>query len=170
MNDASTRSTVVAVLNRLLEAELAGVVRYTHYSFLVFGFGRIPIVSWLRDAGRRIAAARAAGRRVDHHARRLSVAGDRAAARLAQARHRRDAARVARRPKARALALYRELLRLVEGRSVALEEFARQMIHAEELHAAEVDKMLRKPGELAAVRAADRVRGRAVDVGVRHAA
>ncbi len=39
---------VVAVLNRLLEAELAGVVRYTHYSFLVFGFGRIPIVSWLR--------------------------------------------------------------------------------------------------------------------------
>ena len=39
---------VVNVLNRLLESELAGVVRYTHYSFLVFGFGRIPIVSWLR--------------------------------------------------------------------------------------------------------------------------
>jgi len=39
---------VVAILNRLLEAELAGVVRYTHYSFMVFGFGRIPIVSWLR--------------------------------------------------------------------------------------------------------------------------
>src|SRR6516164_6646939 len=39
---------VVSVLNRILEAELAGVVRYTHYSFLVFGFGRIPIVSWLR--------------------------------------------------------------------------------------------------------------------------
>jgi len=32
-----------------------------------------------------------------------------------------------------------------------LEEFARQMIHAEEVHAAEVDKMLRKPGELGAV-------------------
>src|SRR2546429_9789362 len=40
---------VVGVLNRLLEDELAGVVRYTHYSFLVFGFGRIPLVSWLRD-------------------------------------------------------------------------------------------------------------------------
>ena len=38
---------IVAVLNRLLETELAGVVRYTHYSFLVFGYGRIPIVSWL---------------------------------------------------------------------------------------------------------------------------
>jgi len=47
-----------------------------------------------------------------------------------------------------ALNLYRQLLQLVEGRSIALEEFARQMIHAEELHAAEVDKMLRKPGEV----------------------
>ena len=42
------RDPVVTTLNRLLEAELAGVVRYTHYSLLVFGFGRIPIVSWLR--------------------------------------------------------------------------------------------------------------------------
>jgi len=44
----------------------------------------------------------------------------------------------------------RHLLALVEGRSVALEEYARQMIHAEELHLADVDKMLRKPGELRA--------------------
>lgn len=43
------QNQVVSVLNRLPEAELAGVVRYTHYSFLVFGFGRIPIVSWLRE-------------------------------------------------------------------------------------------------------------------------
>src|ERR1700750_2475935 len=42
------KEKVVDVLNRILESELAGVVRYTHYSFLVFGFGRIPIVSWLR--------------------------------------------------------------------------------------------------------------------------
>ncbi|EHP44345.1 Ferritin and Dps [Cupriavidus basilensis OR16] len=49
-----------------------------------------------------------------------------------------------------ALKLYRELLALVEDRSVALEEFARQMIQIEELHAGEVDKMLRKPGQAAA--------------------
>jgi bacterioferritin len=41
------KDKVIAVLNQILESELAGVVRYTHYSFLVFGFGRIPIVSWL---------------------------------------------------------------------------------------------------------------------------
>ena len=51
---------------------------------------------------------------------------------------------------AQALALYRELLQVVEGRSVALEEYARQMIQVEEMHAAEVDKMLRKPGDVAA--------------------
>jgi bacterioferritin len=52
----------------------------------------------------------------------------------------------------KALTLYRELLAAIEGRSVMLEEYARQMIYAEEMHADEVDKMLRKPGELAAFR------------------
>src|ERR1700726_5227578 len=43
------KQRAVDLLNRILEAELAGVVRYTHYSFLVFGHNRIPIVSWLRE-------------------------------------------------------------------------------------------------------------------------
>src|SRR6478609_10470026 len=51
-----------------------------------------------------------------------------------------------------ALALYKELLLLVEGKSVMLEEYARQMVQAEELHAGDVDKMLRQPGEVAAFR------------------
>lgn len=47
-----------------------------------------------------------------------------------------------------ALDLYRDLLTLVQDRSVALEEYARQMIQVEEMHAGEVDKMLRRPGEV----------------------
>ena len=43
------KDKAVSLLNHILEQELAGVVRYTHYSFLVFGHNRIPIVSWLRD-------------------------------------------------------------------------------------------------------------------------
>ena len=43
------KDKVVAILNRILEMELAGVVRYTHYSLLVFGYGRIPIVAWMRE-------------------------------------------------------------------------------------------------------------------------
>ena len=49
---------------------------------------------------------------------------------------------------AAALVLYQRLLSVVEGRSVMLEEYARQMIFAEEQHAGEVDKMLRKPGDV----------------------
>ena len=110
------KTRVVDLLNRILENELAGVVRYTHYSFLVYGFSRIPIVEWLR----------------------------------AQARHRGDPQGLA--TEGEALALYKDPLRLVESRSVMLEEYARRMIYAEELHAGEVDKMLRKPGEIAATR------------------
>ena len=39
------KAKVVELLNRILEHELAGVVRYTHYSLLVFGYNRIPIVA-----------------------------------------------------------------------------------------------------------------------------
>jgi len=44
--------------------------------------------------------------------------------------------------------LYQELLSLVEGKSVLLEDYARKMVSSEEMHAAEVDKMLRKPGDI----------------------
>ena len=148
MNDID-KQTVVGVLNRLLEAELAGTVRYTHYSFLVFGFGRIPIVSWLRtqadesllhaqQIGEWITAlgaypSLAIGPLLDTHQTDIG----------AMLRESLDSER-------RALGLYRELLDAVADASVALEEFARQMIHAEELHAADVDKMLRKPGDVAA--------------------
>ena len=140
---------VVSVLNRLLEAELAGVVRYTHYSFLVFGFGRIPIVSWLRDqANESLMHAQQVGEWITT----LGAYPSLAIGPLLDS-HQTDIAAMLRESldtEARALALYRELLAVVEGRSVALEEFARQMIQLEELHAADVDKMLRKPGDVAA--------------------
>jgi len=140
---------VVAVLNRLLEAELAGVVRYTHSSFLVFGFGRIPIVSWLRDqANESLLHAQQVGEWITT----LGAYPSLEIGALLDS-HQHDIGAMLRESlehEGRALLLYRELLGLVEGRSVALEEFARQMIHAEEMHASEVDKMLRKPGDLAA--------------------
>ena len=138
---------VVGVLNRILEAELAGVVRYTHYSLLVFGFGRIPIVSWLREqAGESLLHAQQVGEWITT----LGAYPSLAIGPLLDS-HKCDTGAMLRESldtELGALEQYRELLQLVEGRSVALEEFARQMIHAEELHVAEVDKMLRKPGEL----------------------
>jgi len=143
------KDQVVGVLNKLLEVELAGVVRYTHYSFLVFGFGRIPIVSWLRDqAAESLLHAQQLGEWITT----LGAYPSLVIGPLLDS-HKTDIAAMLRESlesEGTALELYRELLGLVEGRSTALEEFARQMIQAEELHSAEVDKMLRKPGEIAA--------------------
>ena len=142
------KNRIVGVLNRLLEAELAGVVRYTHYSFLVFGFGRIPIVSWLREqANESLLHAQQVGEWITT----LGAYPSLVIGPLLDS-HKYDVAAMLQESleaEAGALELYRKLLALVEGRFVALEEFARQMVHAEELHAAEVDKMLRKPGDLA---------------------
>ena len=142
------QAKVVAVLNRILEDELAGVVRYTHYSFLVFGFGRIPIVSWLREqATESLLHAQQVGEWITT----LGAYPSLAIGSLLDS-HQHDVGAMLRESletEGRTLALYRELLATVEGRSVALEEFARQMVQIEEVHAADVDKMLRKPGQLA---------------------
>ena len=146
------KAKVVATLNRILEQELAGVVRYTHYSFLVYGYGRIPIVSWLRaQADEGLKHAQQAGELITH----LGAYPSLAIGPLLDAPQHDIGAILSESLEAEQSALehYRELLSLVEGRSVMLEEFARQMIYAEEIHAGEVDKMLRKPGAVAAFKA-----------------
>jgi len=135
---------VIAALNTILEFELAGVVRYTHYSLMVYGHNRIPIVSWLREqAAESLAHAAQAGENITtlngHPSLKISnllethkhAIGDILKESL-------DHEQVQ-------LGNYKALLTLVEGHSVFLEEYARQMIYDEELHVAEVQKMLRKP-------------------------
>jgi bacterioferritin len=145
------KQKVIDLLNRILENELAGVVRYTHYSFLVFGYSRIPIVEWLRaQANEALLHAQQAGEMITH----LGAYPSLVIGPLLDS-HQHDIGAMLRESldtEAKALALYKSLLELVEGRSVMLEEYCRQMIYAEETHAGEVDKMLRKPGDLAAVR------------------
>ncbi|MDE1181060.1 ferritin-like domain-containing protein [Paraburkholderia sp.] len=142
------QNRVVEILNQILESELVGVVRYTHYSFLVFGFGRIPIVSWLREqADESLLHAQQAGEWITT----LGAYPSLAIGPLLDS-HTFDIASILRESleaEKVALNLYRDLLSQVEGRSIALEEYARQMIHTEEMHAGEVDKMLRRPGTVA---------------------
>jgi bacterioferritin len=145
------KDKAVALLNRILEHELAGVVRYTHYSLLVFGFNRIPIVAWLREqAAESLTHAQQAGEMITH----LGAYPSLAIGPLLDT-HRTDIGTIMRESlaaEAEELALYKELLTVVEGSTVMLEEYARQMVQAEELHAGDVDKMLRQPGEVAAFR------------------
>jgi bacterioferritin len=115
---------------------------------MVFGYTRIPIVSWLRDeALRSLNHAHEAGELVTQLGAHPSLG----IGKLLET-HRHDIGDILRESlehERTALGLYHELLEAVQGRSVMLEEYARKLIHEEEQHLGEVDKMLRKPGEIA---------------------
>jgi bacterioferritin len=145
--DDFDKSAVVALLNEILETELAGVVRYTHYSLMVFGHSRIPIVSWLRgEATTCLGHANDAGEMVTHLGEHPSL---KIGAMLETQKHGiNDILLESLEAEKHGLALYKQLLDLVRDRSVFLEEYARKMISAEEMHLGEVNKMLRKPGEI----------------------
>lgn len=137
---------VVSVLNNILEAELAGVVRYTHYSLMVFGYNRIPIVSWMRNqATESLAHANEAGELITQLNNHPSLG----IGTLLET-HRHDIGDILRESldhEILALAEYSKLLDLVNGRNVLFEEYARRMIALEEMHLGDVRKMLKKPDE-----------------------
>ena len=136
---------VVEILNEILETELAGVVRYTHYSFMIFGYGRIPIVSWMRSqADESLLHAHEAGELITHLDQHPSLG----IGSLLET-HKHDIGDIMRESlehELLALSAYNKLLTLVEGKSVLLEEYARRLISQEEMHLGEVRKMLKKPG------------------------
>ena len=141
------KAEAVKLLNHIMEAELAGVVRYTHYSLMVFGHNRIPIVSWLRnEANTCLSHASEAGELVTHFGEHPSL---KIGSLLETHKHGiNDILAESLQAENEGLALYRQLLDLVRDRSVLLEDYARRMIAEEELHVGEVNKMMRKPGEI----------------------
>lgn len=147
---ALDKQAAVKVLNKILELELAGVARYTHYSFMVFGYNRIPIVSWLRDqAGESLQHAYEAGEMI-------TLLGEHPSLGIGPLleTHSHDIGAILRESlqhEQASLVTYHELLALAQGRSVLLEEYARRLIAQEEMHLGEVDKMLRKPGDVKSV-------------------
>ncbi len=133
---------VLPVLNEIVKIELAGVVRYTHYSLVITGPNRLPLVDFMKaQAAESLDHAQAAGEILtglgghpdqgiapieeshDHSIEKIldeSIAHER-----------------------RAVDLYRQLLALSEGNSIYLEEYARTQIGAEELHVIELNKLAR---------------------------
>jgi|SRR3989442_12498247 bacterioferritin len=142
-----TTTPVIKALNTILEMELAGVVRYTHYALMIYGYNRIPIVSWLRgQATESLGHANQAGELITQLGGHPSLS----IGPLLET-HNHDVGDILRESldhEKASLECYRKLLKLVEGNSVMLEEYAREMIYTEELHLGEVDKMLRKPGDV----------------------
>ena len=134
-----------ALLNEVMEAELAGVVRYTHYSLMVIGPHRIPIVAFMKgQAQESLLHAQEVGEILTglegHPTLRISPIEETHKHSL------KDILSESLEHEKRALTLYKRLLAVVEGASVYLEEFCRTKIGTEELHTLELRKMLRDYG------------------------
>jgi bacterioferritin len=133
------------LLNRIMEFELAGVVRYTHYSLMVAGPNRIPIVQFMKaQATESLLHASTAGEI-------LVGLGGHPTLQIAEIpesyKHSvKDILEESLAHERTALDIYKKLLDVVEDRSVYLEEFARTQIAQEEMHGLEVRKMLRDVG------------------------
>lgn len=141
------KDEILAVLDKIVETELAGVVTYTHYSFMIFGYNRIPIISWFKSfATECLTHAQQAGEFITTFGGHPSLKiGDL----LESHKHdMKDILEESMQIETKALKYYYDLLKLAEGHSVMLEEYARTMIASEEQHISEVDKMLRNPGQI----------------------
>lgn len=141
MDNLDVQATV-DLLNAIMECELAGVVRYTHYALMVTGPNRIPIVDFMKgQASESLLHAQQVGEILTglegHPTMRIAKIEETnqhtLKAVLAESLNHEQ----------QALSLYKELLKVVEGASIYLEEFARTMIGNEELHTMELKKMLR---------------------------
>ena len=135
-------SRVISILNEIMEYELAGVVRYTHYSIMVVGPHRLPIVQFLKDqANESLLHAQQAGELLTglegHPSQKI--------AEIVETNNHsiKDILQESLAHEMHALGLYKELLQEVEGSSVYLEEYARGLIGEEEQHQLELKKMLK---------------------------
>jgi bacterioferritin len=135
---------IVDTLNAILEHELSGVVRYTHYALMVFGHNRIPICSWLRQqAQESLTHADEVGELVTTFGGHPSLKIGKL---LESNKHKiNDILKESLAHEELQVELYYKLFELTKDKSVLLEEFARKMITEEEIHISEVKKMMKEP-------------------------
>jgi len=142
MDGESIGEDVTELLKEIVEFELAGVVRFTHYALMVSGPNRIPIVDFLKaQATESLAHAERAGEILvglgAHPNMRISAVDE------SHQHSMRDILEESYAHEKLAISKYYELVQRVSGQSVCLEEYARGMVAAEEEHLMEFRKMLR---------------------------
>ena len=141
MKELKTKE-VCDILNEIMEYELAGVVRYTHSSLMVSGPYRIPIVTFLKEqATESLLHAQQAGELVTgldgHPSLDISIVEE------SNKHNSVDLLLESAAHEKKAVSLYKELVNEVNGESIYLEEYGREMIKAEEIHSIEIKKMLK---------------------------
>ena len=136
------KGAAVDVLNHILEHELAGVLLFSRSALVVFGPQRRSLVPWMREqAEESLRHANKVGELITHYGETPSLG-------IAPTpeTHEFETEPLLRRllnHEIVTLDLYRHLLTVTKDGSVLLEEFARAMVQTEELHAGEIEKMLR---------------------------
>jgi len=135
-------SKVCDILNKIVEMEMAGVVRYAHSSLMVTGPNRLPIVAFLQEqANESLTHALQAGEYITgfdgHPSQKISYIEE---------NHDHSVNQILLESLAHemnAVEMYKRLLEEVYDSSIMLEEYARKQIGQEEQHALEIRKMLK---------------------------
>lgn len=137
---------VLEVLNRLIEREYSGVIRYSHYSLMVFGYHRIPIVKWFREQSTESLS------HAEQIGEWITTLGGHPSLKISSLieSHKHSMEEILNESLSHEKEQLKDLyllLDLTKDRLIPVEEFARNMIVSEETHVAEVEKMLRKTNE-----------------------
>tara|TARA_A100001234_G_C12474876_1_gene320908 strand:- start:111 stop:551 length:441 start_codon:yes stop_codon:yes gene_type:complete len=140
--DKNKTAEVIETLNKIMEYELSGVVRYTHYALMITGRDRISLAQFFKDqASESLLHAQEAGEIVTglggHPSLNIQVIEE------SNKHSTIDLLNESSEHEKVAVDLYKILLDIVKDESVYIEEYARGMIKAEEMHAIEVTKMLK---------------------------
>jgi bacterioferritin len=137
---ANDTKKIIEKLNKILELEISGVVRYLHYALMITGPNRIPIVKWFHDqADEAYIHASTIGEKITslggHPSLKVSSVPETKTHQVL------DILKESLQFERLAIELYREVLALC-GDDVALEELIREMVRSETEHVEEVIKML----------------------------
>lgn len=136
------KQAVIDKLSEIFVLELLGVIRYTHYSLMIFGYNRLPLIEFFKEqASESLMHANLAGEHITglggHPPLNIDQIEETNNHNITDILHETLA------HEKEAIKMYYELLELIDGKSVYLEEYARSMIGQEELHVLEVEKMLK---------------------------
>ena len=144
--DKNKTNEVIETLNKIMEDELSGVVRYTHYALMITGRDRLSLAAFFKEqANESLLHAQEAGEIVTglegHPSLNISIIEE------SNKHSTTDLLNESSNHEKEAVALYKLLLDIVKDESIYIEEYARGMIKAEEMHAIEVTKMLKDYAE-----------------------
>ena len=131
-----------SILNEIMEYELAGVVKYTHFALMVTGPSRLILDKFFKSqAEESLLHAQQAGELLTglggHPSQKIPSINE------SNKHSVKDLLVESLNHEEKAISLYNDLLSCSQNKSLYIEEYSREMIKTEEMHSIEIKKMLR---------------------------